>query len=164
MKAKVKLGKKELFSFLFYHMYIRPSGLLYLLVGLASIAGGIYYIVNGNNSGIFLLLIAAVYFIVQPLMLYLKASQQAKNEVFMNDTYYAFDEDGVAVWQEGVEPSVLQWQNVRKFVKFGKNYFLYVDAAHGNIIPASSIEGNPSKLDELIVRVLPKEKRRGFRG
>ncbi|MBR5738641.1 MAG: YcxB family protein, partial [Lachnospiraceae bacterium] len=117
-----------------------------------------------NNSGIFLLLIAAVYFIVQPLMLYLKASQQAKNEVFMNDTYYAFDEDGVAVWQEGVEPSVLQWQNVRKFVKFGKNYFLYVDAAHGNIIPASSIEGNPSKLDELIVRVLPKEKRRGFRG
>ena len=164
MKATVKLGKKELFVFLFYHMYIRPSGLLYLLVGLGSIAGGIYYIVNGNNSGIFLLLIAAVYFIIQPLMLYLKASQQAKNAVFSSETFYAFDEEGVAVWQEGIEPSVLQWQNVRKFVKFGKYYFLYVDAAHGNIIPASSIEGNPAKLDELIVRVLPKEKRRGFRG
>lgn len=163
MKATVKLTKKELFSFLFYHMYMRPVGIVYALVGLASIAGGIYYLVKGNNSGIFLLLIAGVYFLVQPFMLYLKAAQQAKNVVFANNTYYDFQEEGIAVWQDGIEPSVLQWQNVKRFVKFGKNYFFYVDAAHGNIIPRSAFECNPDKVDAFLVRILPKEKRRGFK-
>ena len=163
MKATVRLTKKELFSFLFYHMYVRPTGIIYALVGLASVAGGIYYLVNGNKSGIFLILIAGVYFILQPLMLYIKAAQQAKNVVFANDTYYEFSEEGIAVWQDGLDPSVLQWQNVRKVAKFGKYYFLYVDSAHGNIIPRSAFDCNPDRVDELIVRVLPKERRKGFK-
>lgn len=164
MKATVKIGKKELFSFLFYHMYIRPSGLVYVVIGLASIAGGVYYLTAGNRSGIFLILIAGVYFIVQPFMLYVKASAQSKNTAFALETNYELNESGVAVWQEGLEPATLSWQNVRKFVRFGKNYFLYVDAAHGNIIPRASFECNPDRVDELVARVLPKEKRRGIKG
>ena len=144
-------------------MYMRPAGIAYAFVGLASVGGGVYYLANGNRSGVFLLLIAGVYFILQPLMLYIKAAQQSKNAVFANDTYYEFRDEGIAVWQEGIEPSLLQWQNVRKMVKFGKNYFLYVDTAHGNIIPRSAFDCNPDRVDEFLVRVLPKERRKGFK-
>ena len=162
MKATVKLTKKELFAFLFYHMYLRPSGLLYLLVGLASIGGGIYYLVKGNHSGIFLIVIAGVYFILQPVMLYLQAARQAKNEVFSKNTYYEFGEEGITVWQDDVEPATLQWQNVTRFAKT-KNYdFVYVDRAHGNIIPRSMFECDPREVDELVIQKVPKKNRKGF--
>lgn len=163
IKATVRLEKKDLFGFLFYHMYMRPSGMVYALVGLLSVGGGVYYLIKGNMSGIFLILVAAVYFVLQPFMLYLKAAQQAKNPVFAKDTHYSFSENGITVWQEGIEPSVLQWQNVRKFVKFGRLYFFYVDASHGNIVPKSAFILNPERMDELVVRVLPKERRKGFK-
>ena len=162
MKAKVRLGKKELFRFLFYHMYFRPVGLIYLIVGVLSMGGGIYYLILQNTSGIFLILISLVYFVLQPILLWGKAANQAKNPIFASDTYYEFSETGIKVWQEGVEPSELQWQNVWRVVKAAKDYYIYVDAAHGNIIPKESFQFDTSSLDEIVKRNVPKNVRRGF--
>lgn len=162
MKARVRLGKKELFAFLFYHMYFRPMGIVYGLIGLLALGGGIYYLVQGNKSGIFLLIICGVYFVIQPVMLLVRAVQQSKNPQFAVDTLYEFSEEGITVYQQEDDKASLPWENVSRFVKFSKYYFIYVDAAHGNILPKDAFSSDTAALDTLVVKMLPKERRRGF--
>lgn len=143
-------------------MYFRPSGIIYALVGLLSLGGGIYYILSGNMSGIFLVAISGVYFILQPLLLWIKAGQQIKNQVFRETTCYHFSDVGILVWQKVGEESELKWDDVYRFVRTKKAYYLYVDGAHANILPRSSVEGDPEDLDKMIVRNLKKQQLRGF--
>lgn len=162
MNADVRLTKKELFRFLLYHMYFRPSGIIYAAVGLLSLGGGIYYVVSGNYSGFFLIAISAIYFILQPLLLYIKAGQQIKNQVFQDTTHYHFSDVSILVWQKIGEESELKWEDVFRFVKTKQAYYLYVDGAHANILPRASVEGDPARLDEMIRRNLKKQQLRGF--
>ena len=163
MKASVKIEKKDLFIFLLYHMYMRAMGIVYLVVGLLALAGGIWFLVSGNRSGIFLLLIAAVYFVLQPCMLYLKAAQQAKLPVLRKETFYDFSREGIRVSQDETDASTLKWEKIRRFVKFGGEYMIYLDDIHANIVPERTLSCEPQALDALVREMLPKKNRRGIK-
>ena len=162
MKATVKLKKSDLFRFLFYHMYFRPTGIIYAVVGLFTLGSGIYYLVSGNSSGVFLILISAVYFVVQPLFLYMRAAQQIKHPVFAKDTYYVFSEEGVTVSQEGTEEAFLAWENAAKVVRTRSCYYIYVDKLHGNILPKRCFESDTGAFDALVRRRVSEKRRKGF--
>ncbi len=160
MKADVKLDKTDLFRFMFYHMYMRPVGLVYLLVGLVSLAGGIYFIVNGNNSGIFLVVISAVYFILQPLFLYFKAVQQSKQEEMQRNTVYVLDSVGLHAYQ-GADSSTLPWDKVYKAVIFSGELIIYLTDVRANVIPLDRFLDKDETIAYL-QEMIPKKKRRGF--
>ena len=160
MKADVRLDKMDLFRFMFYHMYMRPTGLIYLVVGLVSLGGGIYFLANGNNSGVFLILISAVYFILQPVFLYFKATQQSKLDIMQRNTVYVFDSAGMQAYQ-GAESSTLPWEKVHKAVVFAGELIIYLTDIRANVIPLSTLEDREETLSYL-QEMLPKKKRRGF--
>ncbi len=160
MKAEVRLDKTDLFRFMFYHMYMRPTGLIYLLVGLISLGAGIWFLVDGNNSGIFLIVISAVYFVLQPVFLYYKAVQQSRQEVLQRTTVYVIDSAGLHAYQ-GTDSSVLPWEDVHKAVIFSGELIVYMSDVRANVIPLASLHDKDETIAYLQEK-LPKKKRRGF--
>ena len=162
--AKVKINQKELRAYLYYSTYHSFQGILSIILGLFTIAAGIYYFSQGNKNGIFFLVIAAVFFIVQPLMIMLQARMQSKHTVFQKETNYEFDEKELRAWQEGVDKASVTWENLFRVVKTGGYYFIYTDRYRANIVPAASFtsENGAAEFDRLIQRILPKEKKKGF--
>ena len=162
--ARVKINQKELRAYLFYATFHSFQGALSIILGLLTIAAGIFYLTQGNQNGIFFFLMAAVFFIVQPLMIMLQAKMQSKHTVFQQETNYEFDEKALRAWQEGVEPASVTWENLYRVVKNGQYYFIFTDKYRANIVPAESFtnEGGAAEFDRLIQRILPKEKKKGF--
>ena len=160
MRADVKLTKNDLFKFMFYHMYMRPTGLIYLIGGLVSLGGGIYFLTRGNTSGVFLILISAVYFVLQPVFLYFKASQQAKQEVLQRTTTYIFDDLGMHAYQ-GEQSNVLSFENMHRAAVFSGELIIYLTDIRANVIPLQLFSDREEVLN-LLREKLPKKKRRGF--
>ena len=162
--ARVKINQKELRAYLFYATFHSFQGILSILLGLLTIAAGVFYLTQGNKNGIFFFCMAAVFFIVQPLMIMLQAKMQSKHAVFQQETNYEFDEKELRAWQEGVEPAGVTWENLYRVVKSGQYYFIFTDKYRANIVPAESFtnEGGAAEFDRLIQRIRPKEKKKGF--
>ncbi len=160
MKADVRLDKMDLFRFMFYHMYMRPTGLIYLLVGMGALAAGIWFLSSGNGSGVFLIVISAVYFVLQPLFLYMKAAQQSRQEVLQRNTVYLIDGTGLHAFQ-GADSSSLPWDKVYKAVVFAGELIIYMTDVRANIIPIRTIQDKEETLS-FLQEMLPKKKRRGF--
>ena len=162
--ARVKINQKELRAYLFYATFHSFQGILSILLGLLTIAAGVFYLTQGNKNGIFFFCMAAVFFIVQPLMIMLQAKMQSKHAVFQQETNYEFDEKELRAWQEGVEPAGVTWENLYRVVKSRQYYFIFTDKYRANIVPAESFtnEGGAAEFDRLIQRILPKEKKKGF--
>ena len=162
--ATVKINQKELRAYLYYATYHSFQGVLSIILGLFTIAAGIFYFTQGNKNGIFFFLMAAVFFIVQPLMIMLQAKMQSKHTVFQQETNYEFDEKELRAWQEGVDKASVTWENLYRVVKCGQYYFLFTDKYRANILPAASFtsENGAAEFDRLIQRILPKEKKKGF--
>ena len=146
--AKVKINQKELRAYLYYSTYHSFQGILSIILGLFTIGAGIYYFTQGNKNGIFFLLIAAVFFIVQPLMIMLQAKMQKE----------------LRAWQEGVEKASVTWEKLYRVVKSGQYFFIFTDKYRANIVPAASFtsENGAEEFSRLIQRILPAEKKKGF--
>lgn len=163
MKAKVKLTISDLYKFYFYHMYIRPVGLVYLIVGVLTFGGGIFYLVNRNGTGIFFILISCIYFFLQPIMLYFSAARQLKLPIMQNVTYYEISDEGIRLWQDGLEPSTGDWKQAQKVVRFLNVYLIYFSKVRANVVPESSIEGSLTDWEEIFRKNLTKKQVRGFK-
>ena len=165
MKAAVKITAKDIRSYMFYTIYHSPSGIASVILGFLTIGGGIFYLVNGSKTGIFFLIMAVVFFVLQPLMILMQAKSQSKNPVFTKETLYTFDEQGITAGQEGVEPASIQWQNLYKVVKSGNYFFIFFDKVRANILPREAFEAanGATQFEKLLVSVLPEKKRKGIR-
>ncbi len=164
VQANVKLEKKDYFRFLLYYMYARPSAFLYLAVGCICIGGGIYFVCHGNSTGAALIIVSLLYFLAQPLVLYLKSVTTLQDERLKRTTRYLFSEGSILISQDegDLGPATLFWTDVEKMVSFAGEYFIYIDKNHANIIPAQSFEGSEKDMEEIARKHLPDKKRRGF--
>jgi len=160
MKADVRLERTDLFRFMFYHMYMRPTGLIYLLVGLLALGAGIWFLTTGNSGGVFLIVIAGVYFVLQPLFLYMKASQQIRQDALQKNTVYLVDGTGLHAFQ-GADSSSLPWDKVFKAAVFAGELIIYMNESRANIIPLRMMSDREKTISYL-KEMLPKKKRRGF--
>ncbi|MBR6322683.1 MAG: YcxB family protein [Lachnospiraceae bacterium] len=161
MKIEARIGRTDLFRFMFYHMYMRPTGLIYLVVGLAALGAGIWFLTTGNSGGVFLIVISGVYFVLQPAFLYVKAGQQASDENIRRTTVYSFDSEGIHAEQEGQE-STLFWEKVYKAVYFAGELIIYQTDVRANIVPLPRESADTAEVLEIIRENLPKKKIRGF--
>lgn len=161
-KLNVKLTKNELFRFMFYHMYMNSTGIIYTVVAVLALAGGIFYLVTGNKTGIFLIAITLIYFVVMPGMLYAKAVRQSQNEVFQTATDYRLTKEALFASQDGSEESRVPWSQVRKTAYFGGIYIVYLSAVRASLLPLETFGKDKKEVDAFFTSVMSKNKLKGI--
>ena len=104
VEFKVKLTRKEMFSFLINNAYRKPMGVIMFLFGIGCyvVAAVWTYSQMELYSILLLILLGSIYTIIQPVMLWRNAGRQiARNPVYKDELNYCFDGKGITVSQGG---------------------------------------------------------------
>ncbi|MGI6500960.1 MAG: YcxB family protein [Anaerostipes sp.] len=127
MKFKFKLDVNDLFRFSLIHSYTGSGGFFSAIVGII----GIVMIVQGVALGagitkaIVGLVMLALFFGLNPAMLYLKTKRQAEsNMMYQTETECEFDEKGMHI-HIGEQNGGILWSEVQKVQYLAGLYMLY---------------------------------------
>ena len=154
IKFDVKMDGGSLGGFVLYHNYMRPGGLIGLVLSIAAI---VMLIVRWDHwTGVqrcLLIVLALLFLVFQPLMLLQKANTQLQSGAFATPMQYEFGEETFSIAQ-GDKSEEFAYADIRKTV-FRKNVmYLYMTTVSAFIIPRRSCE----EFDR--VKALVKEGRR----
>lgn len=137
---KVNITVKDLYGFLINNTYRKLTGVIWIIFSIAVIIVAIYTWgdVKLANS-ILLIVMALLYTVVNPILLYLKAKAQLKNnDYFKNELAYKTDATGITVSQ-GTESTTIKWNEMWKAVKYGGIVVVYVTNIRAFILPVRCI-------------------------
>ena len=147
IRLNVRIGAKDLFSFMAYHTYSHLSGLfgiglsLLALVMLLSGFGG-----DDPVKNIILLILGLLFTVINPIMLFVKAKQQAMNNpVYKEILFYTLSDKGISLSIKNTKESI-EWAQVLKFKKTKRVCILYTTEVHAILLPFSCMEGNGDKV------------------
>ncbi len=88
-----------------------------------------------------LLLIAALFTVINPVYLYYKAAKQVKlTPMFANPLDYVIGEEGLTVSQ-GEEALTVEWKELRKVVETKKDFYVYLSLTRAYIFPKENLAG-----------------------
>ena len=143
MKARVNMTAKEIFDFSMYNSYHCFSGVIGVFLSLCALGGAIFCIGRSSVINVVLLLIVASMFtVIQPLMIYLKSNKQAeRNKSVGGYLEYTFDDDGITV-TDGNVTDTIKWEIILKISNTSKLVLLYTTRMRAFIIPKKSVEGD----------------------
>lgn len=142
MKAqfKVNITVKDMYTFLINNTYRKFSGALWIIfsmvvIGVTICTWGDVKLVNS----ILLIVLASLYTVIHPLILWLKANAQIKNNDYFKQTLnYMADSNGIKVSQ-GEEATTIKWDEMWKAVKYGSIVVVYVSTIRAFILPIRCI-------------------------
>ena len=132
----IKLKAKDLFLYTLRHTYFSFSGVFSLLISFVSL---ILFLVNIKRYEVstlgVLLLIALLFTVVQPALLYVKCRAQIKKSEDINDVlHYTLTEDLIQIRQEENKVEV-HWYDIRKAVYLKSAVYLYMSQVRAFIFP-----------------------------
>lgn len=155
MEFELKVSEKDMSKFLLRFNYTRLSGLLGILLGVASLAAlVIRWGAWTDNQKIMLVIIAVLFLVFQPFMLIKKAKAQVAQTKEQDALVCHIDEEQISVSQ-GEAVSSCPWSRVRKIV-YGKNaVYVFTTTIHATIITK---EACSERFEELVMFL--KEKKR----
>lgn len=136
-----KVGERDLYHFLMRHFYTSFSGIFGVILSLAALI----LLIQGIGKRdilqlVVLFVMAALFTVVQPLQMKMKAAQQIKkNPIFQEFLHYVVNKKNITVSQKG-ESTTLEWQSVRKVVESKKAFYLYMTVMNANVIPKGQME------------------------
>ncbi|MFR9098707.1 MAG: YcxB family protein [Anaerostipes hadrus] len=120
MKFHTQLKAKDIFKFSLAYTYSGVQAILTIFM----LGVGAYMIVHGigqpegQTNIIFGVVVIALFVVINPLMIYVKAKKQAiENPVYKNPTYYTVRDDGIFV-ELGEESATIEWNRVYKITHF----------------------------------------------
>ena len=164
MTAEVKLGEKDVFSFLFYHTYFNIRGLLFLILEIGVLAMGISYFAERNWLGVSFAVISVFLFVTLLLLVKRSAGKLvSENPFYQRTTYFAFHEGTMQISQEEAGTASVELSDLNRIIKFRKIYFLYIDATRANILPVSALSVSEAEADAYFRKYIPKNRLRGIR-
>lgn len=137
---KVNITVKDIFCFLMNNTYRKLTGVIWIIFSIVVLGVAIYTWgdVKIANS-ILLIVMSLLYTVVNPIMLYLKAKAQVKNnDYFNNELMYKTDSKGITVSQ-GAESTTIKWDEMWKAVKYGQIAVVYVTTIRAFILPIRCI-------------------------
>ena len=151
MKARVKMTAKEIFDFSMYNSYHCFSGVIGLFISLCAFVGAILCIGNTNVLNVVLLFIVALMFtVIQPLMIYIKSNNQAKkNKSVGGYLEYTFDDNGITVTDGNVTDNI-KWEIILKISNTKNLVLLYTTRMRAFIIPKNSVEGDFKQFKDFV--------------
>lgn len=155
----VELTLAELYRFTMRHTYCSISGAFSLLISIGSLVLFLFNLTNfGKSTLIALVIIASLFIIVQPLMLYVKCCAQIKQNKSINaPLHYTIGEEGITVSQKDQEAEV-KWYDVRKVVKAKQGIYLYMSAVRAFIFPKAQCDGQFEQMSTMIDAQMEKYK------
>ncbi|GMO02522.1 hypothetical protein LSA36186_07710 [Lachnoanaerobaculum sp. JCM 36186] len=155
IKIDMQLNAKDIWLFSMYHS---NRGFLLIFNVLFTIVMYYYMITSWNKIDtprkIMFVLLANMFLIIQPAMLYLKSAKQARSEAIRAGLSLEMNDEGIVVSSKG-ESIDFKWENGFRSRIVPGIIIIYVDAVRGYLLPDRYTKENKEK----IVAVL-KEKTR----
>ncbi len=152
----VRMKTAYLFDFLFQHSYHGLYGVFNF--GLSLLA--VVLLVRGSGKDnivamVALVLLALLFTVINPLLLYRKAARQMKRTpAFQKPLTYELMEEGLACSQEG-ERVVSEWENVVLIRETRISLILYFGAANAVVLPKAEFPGQVGEVKEMLRRKCP---------
>lgn len=150
-KISISLKVKDMFYFLLRHNYSGFSGIF----GIFLSVGALVLFFTGYGGGdkmknVLLLLVASLFLVVNPLMIYFKASRQVKgNPMFKKPLQYNLNKEGVLVSQEEEELPI-KWEDIRKVIETRTSIIIYLSVIHAYILPKDQLREQYLEVKESI--------------
>lgn len=140
IEVNIKLDAKSLNGFLLYHNYVRPGGIIGLLVSVAALIMLVWKWDSWTmvQKGI-LVVLALLFTVLQPLILISKGKRQLQLETFQQPFHYRFTKEGVVIRQKEQEQT-FAWKNVRKIIYRKEAVYVYTSAVAAFILPKNQCE------------------------
>ena len=111
----MKIGVKDLYHFLMIYNYKSFGGILGLFISIVCL---IYLVIsfqdNGSGANLLFLFLGLLFTVLQPIMLFQKAAQQATTSpAFREPLEYELNEEGIVIRQKAEEVPVA-WDAIVK--------------------------------------------------
>lgn len=147
----IQMTPSAMFDFLYWHSYHGFMGIVnygFSLIALIALLCGFG---KGNAiATIALIVLASLFTIVNPALLYYKAVRQVKRTpMFQKPLQYAFDEKGFSVSQ-GKEQAFASWSDVLLLRETNKIIVLYLGSANATVLPKKDCKEHLSQIKEFI--------------
>lgn len=153
--AEVKVGVSDMYRFFLYHAYCGYSGILGLIISFGALVLLLCGVADSDFSKAMLILLAALFTVINPLQLYLKAARQVKlSPAFKKPLSYEFTGEGMTV-RQGEEELTLKWEDFCKAVIGKKEIYLFTSAVHASILPRSACKEAYEKIAEMAGNRVP---------
>lgn len=150
VRLKVSISVKDMYMFLLNNTYRKLSGVVYILFSLVVIGIAIYTWEDVPFSNTLLLVaLAALYTVVNPIMLYVRARRQVHKSSQLKNLEYIINSAGIKVAQ-GDEFCDVTWDEIWKSVKYGSSVIIYVTTIRAFILPMSSLGKQYNSLVDLL--------------
>lgn len=132
----VQMTPNAMFDFLYWHSYHGIMGIVNYGFSFIALLALVFGFGKGNTiATIALIILASLFTIINPLLLYYKAVRQVKtNQMFQKPLEYIFDEKGFGVAQ-GEEKAFASWSDVLFLRETKKTIVLYLGAANATVLP-----------------------------
>lgn len=160
IRFDIKLTENDLWQFSMYHTYGGIRGVFNVLFTLASL----FVLITRWNGmevtyRVLMICCAAMFTIIQPLMLYQKARKQVKSPAMQAPMVLIFGEAGLHVEMGGQEID-FAWDQMGRMDRKPTQIILYMDRIHAYLIPNAELADKEAGFVEMVRNHLPKERRR----
>lgn len=142
----------DMYRFLMHHAYVGVSGIINLLIS----AGALALLFAGAGGGqafsnLMLILIASLFTIINPILLYYKAAKQVKlTPMFQKPIDYYINEEGILVSQ-GEEKLLINWTDIWKAVETKQAFYFYLSMRGAYILPKEAFMGQVDAVRKLVM-------------
>ncbi len=132
----IQMTPSAMFDFLYWHSYHGIMGIVNYGFSFIALLALVFGFGKDNTiATIALIVLASLFTIVNPALLYYKAVRQVKkNPMFQKPLEYTFDEKGFSVAQ-GKEKAFASWGDVLLLRETKKTIVLYLGAANATVLP-----------------------------
>lgn len=139
LEFDVKVEAGDLRRYMFCHKYMKVSGILEILIGLAClIIGVIRYntIVDDSRNYMLFLIFFGVYFlIISPIQTFMNSARQyISNPTYNEAFHYVLGNEGITISQ-GEDSAELPWGQIYKVTDNGTSIIIYISKFNANILP-----------------------------
>lgn len=151
IKFSYQTKVSDMYRFLMQFSYHGIRGIINLVISI----GALVLLFTGAAGGevfnkVLLILIAALFTIIQPILLYYKAAKQVKlTPMFQQPLDYVINDRGITVRLKE-EEMVLAWEDIYKIVETKKDFYFYMSFNRAHILPKEVYVEQCSLIRDLI--------------
>lgn len=155
----IKLRTKDLFLYTMYHTYLCLSGVFGLLISIGSF---VFFLLNLGkvpaSTLCVLLMVALLFPVVQPVLLFFKCSRQIKKSKDINEAlHYTLTGEKIEISQ-GDKKAEVHWFEIRKAVYLKNVIYLYMSPVRAFIFPKDFCTGQFDAMIKLVKESMEKYK------
>ncbi len=144
----VNIEVKDMYKFLLNNIYRKATGIIWIIFSFVVIGVTIYTWGDVEYAySALMIVLASLYTVVNPVVLYFKARKQIKRtDAFKNTLHYTVDGEGIKISQGDVSAEA-EWDDMWKAVRYGSQVVVYANAMSAFIWPVRCIENYDGVMD-----------------